>query len=220
MTDLNALIERLSRATGGSREFDALIECEVRKLQAYALGLSDKVRAHWNPVGSKGEVICTQGITCYHAPMYSTSIDAAMTLVPEGYAIRDWMVWPGHPVELTILETFFDKGQHWHNSDTQRWAVKASTPAIALCIAALSARTRAATGESGAEDHSIQKAGIDAEQSVTKPSPAWREDLETSLRAWDAYDANCTPEKIVEQANSMAKAIRAFLQADSKHGAA
>lgn len=36
----------------------------------------------------------------------------------------------------------------------------------------LSARTRTARGKSGAEDHSIQKAGIDAEQSVTKPSPA------------------------------------------------
>lgn len=42
-----------------------------------------------------------------------------------------------------------------------------------ICSAiALSARTRTATGKSGAEDDSIQKAGIDAEQSVTKPSPA------------------------------------------------
>lgn len=43
---------------------------------------------------------------------------------------------------------------------------------ISEIIAALSARTRTATGKSGAEDHSIQKAGIDTEQSVTKPSPA------------------------------------------------
>lgn len=34
------------------------------------------------------------------------------------------------------------------------------------------ARARTARGKSGAEDDSIQKAGIDAEQSVTKPSPA------------------------------------------------
>lgn len=39
-------------------------------------------------------------------------------------------------------------------------------------IERLSARTRTARGKSGAEDHSIQKAGIDTEQSATKPSPA------------------------------------------------
>lgn len=39
-------------------------------------------------------------------------------------------------------------------------------------IERLPALTRTARGKIGSEDHSIQKAGIDAEQSVTKPSPA------------------------------------------------
>lgn len=129
---LAALIEKLEKATEGSRELDALIECEARKLQAYALGLSDKVRSHWNPVGSKGEVICTQGITRYHAPMYSTSIDAAMTLKPTDANCYGVDIYDDH------AEAYFGRNRvkegHWLIE------AEAKTPALALCIAALKSR--------------------------------------------------------------------------------
>lgn len=84
MADLTSLIERIEAATEGSRELDGLIECEVRRWQAYKAGLNDAQRSHWKPVGTKGEVIDEQGFTRYHPPTYSFSIDAALTLLPEG----------------------------------------------------------------------------------------------------------------------------------------
>lgn len=123
------LLSRLEAATGADRNLDALIECEVRKLQAYALGLSDKVRSHWHPIGDKGEVICTQGITRYHAPMYSFSIDAAMTLVRPGLS---WAAGDRN-----------EDDQPWAcltDQDGTDFAATGATPIIAICIAALKAR--------------------------------------------------------------------------------
>lgn len=81
------------------------------------------------------------------------------------------------PIAATIYRDFI-KGEGIGFGDA-RYAWDASAAATLVAeyegvdlSAALSARTRTARGKSGAEDHSIQKAGIDTEQSVTKPSPA------------------------------------------------
>ena len=132
MSNLSELIERVEKARGQSRELDALIECEVRRLQAYAVGLSDETRAHWNPIGSKGEVIDNQGLCRYQSPAYTSSIDTALTLLPEGFA--------------AAVGTMAFK-----NCDKKPWAtywtpqgvphsVEAATPALAVVIAALKAR--------------------------------------------------------------------------------
>lgn len=144
-----SLIERLEKVAGGSRALDALIECEVRRFQAYAAGLTDEHRSHWKPVGDKGEVIDDQGFTRYHAPLYSQSVDAAMTLVPHGWCCgfehagrfdrnpnSEAWCWPYN----SDFEPDWQNGDEGYRSapDAHRGV---GTPAIALCIAALKART-------------------------------------------------------------------------------
>lgn len=70
------LLERVKELREPSREVDALIEVEIRRFEAYRVGLDDKQRAHWKPVGKRGEV--EEGGTRYHAPEYTRSIDAAI----------------------------------------------------------------------------------------------------------------------------------------------
>lgn len=129
--EAETLIARLEAATTGGRLLDALIECELRKLQAYEIGMSDKVRSHWNPIGEKGEVICTQGLTRYHAPQYTFSIDAALTLVPKGFG---WCLDFMDPYEP-------DAAVGAHICSRDHGDPDPKKPAIMLCIAALKART-------------------------------------------------------------------------------
>ena len=84
---MNKLIEQIEKATGPNRALDALIEVEVRRWQAYDAGLNDEQRAHWKPVGTKGEV--EEGGCRYHAPTYTFEIDKALELVPKGW---QWQV--------------------------------------------------------------------------------------------------------------------------------
>lgn len=128
-TSLSDLIERLEKATEGSREIDALIECEIRRFQACAVGLNDEQRSHWKPVGSKGEVIDDQGFTRYHAPLYSQSMDAAISMIPRP------MCWSGGESN--------EDDQPWScitDGEGRDYAATGATPIIALCIAALKAR--------------------------------------------------------------------------------
>ena len=100
MTDL---ITRLEQAAEGSRDLDLAIEkaferCDPPELLAFPL------------------------------PHYTTSLDAALTLVPEGWA-WDLMAWPNEPSEAAICQP--------GSPHLGRW--KGATPALALCIAALRA---------------------------------------------------------------------------------
>ena len=68
----------------------------------------------------------------YHGLTYTSSIDAALTLVPVG---RDWHVQKNPSVSAAwALVEMPDRTQWGTNMH------KAATPAIALCIAALKAR--------------------------------------------------------------------------------
>lgn len=138
-SSLSDLIARLEKATSGDRLLDALIECEVRRFQAYAVGLNDNQRAHWKPVGTKGEVV--DGPTRYHAPTYSLSIDAAMTLRPAGANCSGFDDGPD------ICDAYWSR----NNVKDGYWLVTAEgkTPAIALCIAALKARSLPPNKSSG-----------------------------------------------------------------------
>jgi hypothetical protein len=71
-----SLVDRVKGLRGPSREVDALIEIEVRRFEAYKVGLNDAQRAHWKPVGRNGEV--HEGGSRYHAPEYTRSIDAGI----------------------------------------------------------------------------------------------------------------------------------------------
>ena len=128
MTDL---IERLKAATKGSRELDA--EICVHLLGGGAYAAESPFNGEWcvykgeDSAGrprlaenKKGDVPDTR-------LSYTTSLDAALTLVPEGY---DWIVADvnGH-VGGTPYACVGDEKQHF-----------GETPCLSLCIAALKAR--------------------------------------------------------------------------------
>lgn len=131
------LIETIAEAKEPNRILDALIEAEVRRWEAYAVWLNDKQRAHWKPVGKRGEV--EEGGTRYHAPMYTFEIDAALRLIPEG---MDWRVdtMTGRPGAVVCVPNA------WLSHKTAPMVVNAATPALALCVAALRAREAKAKG--------------------------------------------------------------------------
>lgn len=114
MSDIAALIERLETATVGSRGFDYEIHC--------AIGWRDCDQGGW----IRGTDCTGQGW-----PDYTTSLDAALTLVPDG---KRWQAgWSPRVLKnecgFAIIE--------YRDGKT---AEQAATPALALCIAALKAR--------------------------------------------------------------------------------
>lgn len=122
MTDIDALIERLKKATEGSRDFDGEI---YRFLAA----------PNWQPdVAEQTKVAYYRG----YAEHYTTSLDAALSLVPEP---RIWGVSEGHKKDgdgkvATAVTHTKRTAAHYGEIHTGI----AATPALALCIAALRAR--------------------------------------------------------------------------------
>ena len=109
MTQKDELIAKLEAAAEGSRELDFEIEAVVLQ-----------------PLSGKG----------LQPPRYTTSIDAALTLVPNGwhYQIIKWRCGLGRKkaIEVRLAES----GAKYFDEPT----AAANTPALALCIAALKAR--------------------------------------------------------------------------------
>lgn len=80
----------------------------------------------------------SDGRDYWDAPAYTTSLDAAMTLVPKGWG---WLV--SQPNEKAIASGLLKKdtpvmGEVQYGCD-RRYTVAAATPALALCAAALRA---------------------------------------------------------------------------------
>lgn len=121
---LQDLIARLEAATGPDRELD------VKIIEAINPG------SRWEPYSPKARIKWLmdesgQRTICYgkdRIPNYTTSIDAALTLVPEGMG---WEVGFGRYVPH-IGTVWTGKGKCVGECDSNR--------AIALCIAALKAR--------------------------------------------------------------------------------
>lgn len=99
------LIEQLESAAEGSRALDAQIASQHG-------GFGGMGYETWDAI----EADC---------PHYTTSLDAALTLVPEG---REWSV------------TYLWDGRCGGTCDGHHADFKGATPALALCIAALKAR--------------------------------------------------------------------------------
>ena len=126
MTALAELIARLEAATEGSRELDAEIgahpatpSCGVRKGAA-------KERVV--------EAADTHDPPLVNLPHYTTSIDAALTLVPEG------MEWALSNHGQTGAEQLCWAGVFGSPFIGSECDSHAATPVLALCIAALRAR--------------------------------------------------------------------------------
>lgn len=123
MTDRDALLalaDRVEALAGPDREVDAIIQ----------RALGDDTTGHW--FADRNGAWVTDAL----APIYTASLDAAMTLAPNAYRVR-----------LGRLED--GRGSAWVYPPTagpaDEWARLAATPALALCAASL----RALAGERG-----------------------------------------------------------------------
>lgn len=147
MTDtLDTLIAELERAEEGSRELDASIFCAV-KFPGHKpeRNFFYKNRDEW------GVFVSNQpkpGMTFHDAPHYTTSVDAALTLVPEGWLVASISQYAkrGEPRSGVIMI----RKEHAARNDMTVPEMNLATPrseaataAVALCIAAL--RVRAVT---------------------------------------------------------------------------
>lgn len=104
------LIERLEAATGPERELDAEIAAVVEA----------GMRHHWFA----------------SPPLFTSSIDAAMTLVPDGW---DYSAGNRDETEKAwawVAEEDDVRGEYWQTIQQS----SAVTPALAICIASLKAR--------------------------------------------------------------------------------
>lgn len=135
MTDLTELATRIEQAEGPSSDLDMEIWCAVvaspKHLELIEIGRA----AH----GEDEARFRTDRFM--DGRRYTFSLNAAMTLVPEGWGYTLVAV-PGQGTDATVREWRPDKdGKFWSGNDMARAQVKrAATPALALCAAALRAR--------------------------------------------------------------------------------
>lgn len=124
MTDLAALIERLERATEGSRELDL----EIGEL----VGQADHSGPAWHRPFKDW------------AKPYTTSLDAALTLVPEDCALDHlcdhWRVENGVAIKTGGVTCKIVKARPITKTLPRKIQVEAVTRALAVTLAALRAR--------------------------------------------------------------------------------
>ena len=136
MSDLEKLIAKLEAATEGSRELDAFIHRERHP------ELADMIADH--PSAAPGWLVGGNHENPVTAPHYTTSLDAALTLVPEGW---EWLASnrarTPHTGRAYIHNRELVFGGIGHLSTNPKYRgeeTTAATPALATCIAALRAR--------------------------------------------------------------------------------
>jgi hypothetical protein len=125
------LAERVENATGPDRSYDVAIFQALGGPVPFqfankivALTFDEAEQCYFAPIGDMR--------VRYEPPTYTASIDAAMSLVPEGwgYSVLDRRaVLPGCKVNAQCFTQFTQHGE-------------AATPALALCAAALRARAQ------------------------------------------------------------------------------
>jgi len=121
--DLLALADQVERLTGACRETDCAIEKLLPCSPEFARHHPGKCMSQWNERAFAFYSIGDEGHE-YSSPPYTASIDAAMTLVPEGlgfqidrYWTKDGVAWscfissgglpdkPRHVIEVYDLKT-------------------------------------------------------------------------------------------------------------------
>ena len=126
---MDNLIAELERATKGSREFDVRIEITRRSFLAGlgAAAVAVEIARIKSQIGfakfAEGEEV----------PHFSTSLDAALTLVPEGWR---WTVGKQNIGKYDGPAAFCWKP----DPENEPILAKSSVPALALCIVFLRAR--------------------------------------------------------------------------------
>ena len=139
MTPHSDLIERLKRATGPDRELDALIACEVFYHTLRPARPNDHKEAQHGYAPGPGDIWCPTGFLI--ADSYTRNIDAALTLVPEGwqYQLLHTSALPRvsgrkyHASIALMSGTGWTQGKYYDGD--------ADTLALSICIAALQAKS-------------------------------------------------------------------------------
>ena len=136
---LGALVERLEAAVGPDRELDGRIYWATNRKSAE--------RAYWQTTTGTPRALSDEypprGLGTYNietvTPRYTSSIDSALTLVPEG---QIWRVsFNGNCANATIREPTDQWTRDYiDNADAIPRDVTAHTPALALTAAALRSR--------------------------------------------------------------------------------
>ena len=122
MSDLDALLTRLRAAAGADRWLDVEIARAVGADLGHAAGMHDALLAQpFSPVRR-----------------YTSSVDAALTLVPEGKA---WTV--GQNVHHWYWSASVNALDEDGAPKSIGWGGPSNSPALALCAAALQARMEA-----------------------------------------------------------------------------
>ena len=136
MVDLMELAERVEALSGPNHEIDSLIGA--------AVGLKYRILRDGSGRGKGMEWLEDgHGVETWapHAPRYTASLDAAMTLVPEGCGwLTGWgQTRPDEPMggaRITRNARFVGYRENYDEIAVG----EAATPALALCAAALRAR--------------------------------------------------------------------------------
>lgn len=119
---MDDLIAKLEAATEGSRELDVEIVFALYPESVYRPQCVGDEPIFWSEPYYKRE-----------CPAFTTSLDAALTLVPEG---QGWGVLAGEPG----TDGVFHNAYVTKPRDVPLQSGPCRTPALALCIAALNAR--------------------------------------------------------------------------------
>lgn len=137
--NLVGLAERVEALDGPSREVDAEIFRAIGAPVPFqfanklvVLTFDEAEQCYFAPIGDMR--------VRYEPPAYTASLDAVMTLVPEGWG---WLV--SQPTEKAIASGLLKQrtpvlSEVQYGCDL-RFAVAAATPALALCVAALRSRS-------------------------------------------------------------------------------
>lgn len=120
MTEATSLIERLEALESPCRECDLELWWEVKANRG-------------SPKKPMPKDYREANLRMDDAPLYTSSLDAAMSLVPEGYGWRLWV--PSSTSLSPMVVTMWGNGQKYAPNEST-----AATPAIALCIASLKAQ--------------------------------------------------------------------------------
>lgn len=147
------LIRTLQSAVGPSRELDLDIALFLR-WSPEGFG-RDVLAGREDALDTENSQLSRQTADEWRIPHFTGSVDAALTLKPEGC---EWSVtelsypssYPSRPFEAVITQHAFGYGAPSRRGDT-RGKGHAATAALALCAAALAADQALRATQSGAE---------------------------------------------------------------------
>jgi hypothetical protein len=149
MTELLELVERCERAKGPSKHLDTQIFILLDPDEQHIVGEKPGPfprEAIYGPRSTFWEWSLDESKEPPHfaaTPAYTRSLDAAVTLVPEGWYWRagHGVLWPGW--------AHLNRKHPDHCEREDEHSAHAATPALALCAAALKARSQLHGGDDG-----------------------------------------------------------------------